>query len=166
MQDLILCDFTMDSTTGKERGDYPKWPASKGPGYFSAFLRDMAAFMMRVKLYIFARPTVAELPAAFTPAAPAGGGGISTRARANDAAEDEAIASIPRYKSLKQTRQDTRQDKQTRRKDKTRQDKTSLRRCKCDKCGKDNHATAYHDTYERIVNKNKKAGSVSCVLRL
>ena len=114
MQDLILCDFTMDSSTGKERGDYPKWPASKGPGYFSAFLRDMAAFMMRVKLYIFARPTVAELPAAFTPAAPAGGGGISTRARANDAAEDEAIASIPRYKSLKQTRQDTRQDTQTR----------------------------------------------------
>ena len=156
VQDLILCDFTMDSTTGKERGDYPKWPASKGPGYFSAFLRDMAAFMMRVKLYIFARPTVAELPAAFTPAAPAGGGGISTRARANDAAEDEAIASTPRYKFFDIDSEQKYEEASMNAYgylSKSVQDYPELRDA----------------IYERIVNKNKNkktTGSVSCVLRL
>ena len=55
----------MDSTTDKERNDYPKWPASKGPSYFPAFLRLMSGFMMRIGLYVFAQSTVAELPPAF-----------------------------------------------------------------------------------------------------
>ena len=55
----------MDSTTDKERNDYPKWPASKGPSYFPAFLRLMSEFMMRIGLYVFAQSTVAELPPAF-----------------------------------------------------------------------------------------------------
>ena len=65
----------MDSTTDKERNDYPKWPASKGPGFFSAFLLEMAAFMMRIKLYIFACPTVGQLPPEF----PTGGAAAATR---------------------------------------------------------------------------------------
>ena len=71
----------MDSTTDKERNDYPKWPASKGPGFFSDFLLEMAAFMMRVKLYIFACPTVAQLPPEF----PTGGAAAATRAAAERA---------------------------------------------------------------------------------
>ena len=55
----------MDSTTDKEYKDYPKWTASHGPSYFRPFLRLMSEFMMRVGLFVFSKPNVAELPPAF-----------------------------------------------------------------------------------------------------
>ena len=84
----------MDSNDSKERNDYPRWPASKGPGFFSAFLQEMAGFMMRNKLYVFAKPTVAQLPDSF----PTGGIGTAPPDAAGDAtagATTTAVFRVP-----------------------------------------------------------------------
>ena len=38
----------MDSNDSKARNDYPRWPASKGPGFCSAFLQEMAGFIPHI----------------------------------------------------------------------------------------------------------------------
>ena len=98
-----------------ERNDRPKWPKEKDSAYLATFLFELATFMMRIGLMVFAHPTIKDMPAL----------------------EEEDLYVLQRIP------------------------------CKRDKCGKDNHSTAYHDIYERIVNKNKKrTGNVSCVLQL
>ena len=53
----------MDTVTDKDIKTLPRWTPSKGPSFFSAYLRFMAEFMMRIGLIVFSQPTVAGLPA-------------------------------------------------------------------------------------------------------
>ena len=53
----------MDSVTDKDIKTLPRWTPSKGPSFFSAYLRFMAEFMMRIGLIVFSQPTVVGLPA-------------------------------------------------------------------------------------------------------
>ena len=52
----------MDSTTDKERNDHPKWPKDKGPAYLASFVFELATFMMRIGLAVFAHLTIEDMP--------------------------------------------------------------------------------------------------------
>ena len=105
----------MDSNDSKERNDYPRWPASKGPGFFSAFLQEMAGFMMRNKVDVFGVQIghCNHNPQTLT-CWRCGG------------AHRSVDCNVP---------------------------------CRCDICGKDDHATAHHNLYQRF--KGKRSGDAN-----
>jgi hypothetical protein len=81
----------MDSTTDKERNDHPKWPKDKGPAYLASFVFELATFMMRIGLAVFAHLTIEDMPESF----PAGGPraaeateGTTTRVRSRQSMAD------------------------------------------------------------------------------
>ena len=87
----VILILIMDSTTDKERNDHPKWPKDKGPAYLASFVFELATFMMRIGLAVFAHLTIEDMPESF----PAGGPraaeateGTTTRVRSRQSMAD------------------------------------------------------------------------------
>ena len=153
----------MDSTTDKERNDHPKWPKDKGPAYLASFVFELATFMMRIGLAVFAHLTIEDMPESF----PAGGPraaeateGTTTRVRSRQSMAD-FVAEYPDIDSEIKYKRASMKAYGYLEKGVPHLSNGCNVPCKCDTCGKDDHATAYHSLYEKVKGAPKKTGGLN-----
>ena len=150
----------MDSTTDKERKDYPKWTANNGPSYFPAFLRLMSEFMMCIGLYVY----VSSLTAIE----------VYVSGNIDKQIDDTRTRRMPELFAQYKSHSDVpnliiKANALNHDISKLRQVASSCAKLRqvAPSCAESCQALINHDIYERIVNKNKKrTGNISCVLQL